>query len=119
MYVTDLYTLTIRPNARGIEPLSIMFVGQLPWKQDVLKCLNSAKYELESRKEAAQKAEEDDECLASQLTDDIAQHELAIEIITADKVNNYKETQWLAPRAIQMAKVEIGRIIWSVDEVWQ
>jgi hypothetical protein len=118
MYVVDLYTLTIRPNCRGIEPLSIAFVNALPWKSDVLKCLGSALYELEKRKEIAEK--EGDEILASNLGDDIEQHKLAVEIIQADaEITNYKATEYLAPRSIEVARVSVGTIIWSVDEVWQ
>lgn len=118
MYAVDLYTLTIRPNCRGIEPLSIAFVNTLPWRQDVLKCLGMAKFELEKRREIADK--EGDEILASNLGDDVDRHKLAIEIITADAdIQNYKATEYLAPRAIEVARVQIGTIIWSVDEVWQ
>lgn len=117
MYVVDLYTLTIRPIARGVEELSLSFVDKMPWKQDIIRCLDSQWHELVKRQEAAVAA--DDEILAANLGDEIEQHNLCLAIIKADAIDNYKATEYLAPRPIDVAKVQIGTIIWSVDEVWQ
>lgn len=123
MYTVDLYTCTLRAAAldktAGFrqEPLRISFVGKLPWKQDMIKCLEIASYELQKRMEIALK--EEDEILASKLADEIAHHELFLQILKVDKLDNYKADNYLNPRTIDYAGVNLGVMVWSELEVWQ
>lgn len=123
MYVVDLYTCTIRaagpdktPGCHQ-EPLRISFVANMPWRHDLIKCLESASYQLQSDMTRALK--EEDEIMSYKLAGEIAHHELCLQILKVDKVDNYKTDDYLNPRAIDYAGVNLGVMVWSELEVWQ
>lgn len=118
MYVVDLYTVVIKPAARGSEPMSLSFVAQMPWKQDLIKCLESESYQLQSQMTKAVKDE--DEIKAANLADDIANHELCLQMLKVDKMDNYRAADnYQLTRNIEYAGVNLGTMQWSDKEVWQ